>query len=70
MDRRGFLKRLLGTAALVVATKVGIGSLTAEDLALTPSYYKVPRGLAYLINDSTGIYQSIALPYYEKEQEG
>jgi hypothetical protein len=68
MDRRGFLKRLLGTAALVIATKVGIGSLTAEDLAIEPPFSQMPRGLAYLISKDSGIYQGIARASYGESE--
>lgn len=67
MDRRGFLKRLLGTAALVVATKVGISNLTAEDFDFAPTYNAGIRGLAYHIK-SSGTYFGIHRSSYGESE--
>ena len=65
MDRRGFLKRILGVAAFVVATEVGLGTV-AEEIAVAPTVeISAPRGIQYIIAES-GTYFNISRPAYNK----
>ena len=51
MDRRGFLKRMLGVVAFVIAIEVGLGAVAPEIVA-EPAEITVPQGLPYLISNS------------------
>ena len=63
MNRRGFIKRMLGVAAFVVATEVGMGTV-AKELTLEPVVKSfVPRGLAYLVAKS-GVYFDVSRSEY------
>ena len=63
MNRRGFIKRMLGVVTFVVATEVGMGTV-AKELTLEPVVKSsTPRGLAYLVANS-GVYFDISRTEY------